>query len=178
VDDGSIRQSGSTHEVVSAYESDMRSVDPVKMKHKANAHLRASFVSWGIVEQRGSLHEITSLEPVTVAFLLNVMKPIHRGIHGISLYNVDRQLVWGWAAYDLEFTAGVHELTYHYPMLPVKPGPYSWYLTLWDDDGLVDEYEGVPELLVSADSQQHPSDEWAGLLNIPSNFSIVMKDRQ
>jgi hypothetical protein len=91
---------------------------------------------------------------------------------GAALYNVDRQLIWGQAANDLEMGEGAHELTYQFPMLPLKPGPYTWYVTLWEDDALLDECDLIPELLVATENHQHARDEWSGHLNVPSRFEI------
>jgi hypothetical protein len=84
-------------------------------------------------------------------------------------------VIWGWAAYELEIPKGTHEFTLQFPMLPVKPGPYSWYVSLWDDDGLIDMCDLVPEMLVATESHQHPQDNWNGILNIPTRFEIKGK---
>jgi lipopolysaccharide transport system ATP-binding protein len=178
VDGGQIRKAGGTHEVVSAYESDMRTVDDDRPRHRGTASLTARFTGWKISEpSRESPHELASVGPVTVKFLLDVGKPILRGIHGAALYNVDRQLIWGRAEYDLEIDEGVHEFTYQFPMLPIKPGPYSWYVTMWEDDVLLDACELFPEMIVATENLQHPRDEWNGLLNIPAQFEIGVAPR-
>jgi hypothetical protein len=55
----------------------------------------------------------------------------------------------------------------------VKPGMYSWLVTLWDESGAVDLWESVPEMLVATESFQHARDEWSGILNLPSRFSFL-----
>lgn len=170
VDGGQIRMAGSTHEVVSAYESNMRSVEP---EQSAKENVKASFAGWRISEPEGeSPHELTSLGPVTVKFIVSVNKAIRRGILGAALYNVDRQLIWGRAANDLQMNEGRHELAYWFPMLPLKPGPYSWYVTLWEDEDLIDSCELIPEMIVATENHQHPRDEWSGHLNVPTRFEI------
>ena len=49
---------------------------------------------------------------------------------------------------------------------------YSWLLTLWDDSGEVDHWEGVPEMLVATEKYQHSRDEWGGILNIPIILNV------
>jgi hypothetical protein len=67
---------------------------------------------------------------------------------------------------------GRHELAYWFPMLPLKPGPYSWYVTLWEDEDLIDSCELIPEMIVATENHQHPRDEWSGHLNVPTRFEI------
>ena len=49
---------------------------------------------------------------------------------------------------------------------------YSWMLSLWDDEGLIDMCDVKPEMHVTIESFQHRRDEWSGILNIPSQFEI------
>ena len=178
VDGGTARMVGSAHEVVSAYELSMRVVDDYQPRHRGGNN-KASFVGWKIDDARsGSPHELTSLGPATVKFAVDVREPIKRRVHGIALYNVDRQIIWGWAAYDFDMQIGRHEFTYRFPILPLKPGPYTWYLTLWEEDELVDSCEFIPEMIVSTENHQHPRDEWAGLLNVPTKFTVDSRDRE
>jgi ABC-type polysaccharide/polyol phosphate transport system ATPase subunit len=176
IDGGELRKSGPTHEVVSAYESLMNSVDDVSAKDPGRTNYKARFTGWAITYPAGAApHALSTLGPVTVKFFLHVREPVQRGIHGITLYTADRQIVWGWAAYDLNFSHGVHELSYEFPTLPVKPGAYTWMLSLWDDHGQIDMGDAIPEMLVATESHQHPLDEWSGLLNIPVQFSIRVR---
>src|SRR5258708_6398898 len=160
IDDGGVRQHGPTHEGVSAYESAMK----------------AGFEGWEIIDPVPERpHILSTFGRVTLRFLVKALEPIRRGIHGIALHNPDRQVIWGWAAYELEIPKGIHEFTYRFPMLPVRPGPYSWFVSLWDDDGLIDMCDLVPELLVATEGHQHPQDNWNGVLNIPTRFEIKSK---
>jgi lipopolysaccharide transport system ATP-binding protein len=177
VDGGSIRQSGPTHEVVSAYESAMtkgeRNGDPAAAMQSAS---KGRFVKWEIIEPRGEEPNVlTSFGPVGVKFTVEVNKPIRKGVHGIALYNSDRQLMWGWAAYDLDLPEGQHDFCYRFPMLPLRPGPYVWLVSLWEDEDQIDSWDCIPEMIVAAEPVAHPSDEWAGLLNIPTGFCISPK---
>jgi lipopolysaccharide transport system ATP-binding protein len=174
VDGGQIRIAGSTHEVISAYESTMRSSDKTDpTRRAAGGAIRARFAGWKIDDPQGeSPYELASVGPVTLKFIVDVIKKIRRGVLGTALYNVDRQLIWGRAANDLEMDEGSHALSYRFPMLPLKPGPYSWYVTLWEDDELIDACELIPEMIVATENHQHPRDEWSGHLNIPACFEV------
>jgi len=115
---------------------------------------------------------LTTLEPVTIKFVVEVSQAIRRGHHGIALRNLDQQIIWAWAADDVDLPKGTRELCYTFPMLPLRPGPYSWHVSLYDEGALVDYWDCLPEMIVATEVHQHRSDEWNGILNIPSRFAI------
>jgi lipopolysaccharide transport system ATP-binding protein len=174
IDDGHIRQQGNTHEVVSAYESAMaRSEQDTSGQHRGSG-TKARFVKWEIIEPRSDdPHVLTTLGPVTVRFIVEVFLPIRRGHHGVALYNHERQLMWGWSTENFELSLGRHEFTYTFPMLPVRPGPYSWLVSLFEMYGgkeEIDAWECAPGMTVATENYQHHWDVWSGALNIPSKF--------
>jgi len=58
-------------------------------------------------------------------------------------------------------------------MLPLKPGIYTWLVSFWDrEEELIDMGDLAPEFHVAIQSFQHPLDEWTGLLNLPSEFTV------
>jgi hypothetical protein len=57
-------------------------------------------------------------------------------------------------------------------MLPLRPGVYFWHVSLYDETGLLDVWLCLPEMIVATENYQHPHDQWNGLLNVPSHFSI------
>jgi len=173
IDGGQVRQDGNTHEVVSAYESAMARGDSNGHSQVRGAGIKARFISWEIVEPRGSdVYTLGTLGPVTIKFVVEVRGPIKKAHQGTALRNLDQQLIWAWAADDVELPIGTRELFYTFPMLPLRPGPYTWHVSLYEDGDLVDYWDCLPEMIVATDVHQHPSDEWNGLLNIPSRFQI------
>jgi hypothetical protein len=58
-------------------------------------------------------------------------------------------------------------------MLPVRPGPYTWHVSLYDDGQLVDVWDCLPEMIVATEIHQHSRDEWNGVLNIPCKFEVL-----
>jgi len=82
-------------------------------------------------------------------------------------------LLWAWAAYELNLESGVHDFIYNFPMFPLKPGIYTWNVSFWDrEEELIDMGDLAPEFHVLTQSFQHPRDEWTGLLNLPSVFTV------
>jgi hypothetical protein len=57
-------------------------------------------------------------------------------------------------------------------MLPLKPGPYWWVVSLYELNEMLDVWYCTPEMNVATDNHQHPTDEWNGILNIPTDVSF------
>jgi len=173
VDGGHIRMEGATHEVVSAYESAMASGERSATRENGEPATKGRFVRWEIVQPKGDgPHVLNHLGSVTVKFTVEIQERVSSGVHGIALYDCDHRLIWGWAAYNLEFGVGNHHLCYTFPMLPLRPGPYTWLVSLYDQHGRVDAWDCVPQMTVVTDPIAHPFDECAGFLNIPLRFGI------
>jgi lipopolysaccharide transport system ATP-binding protein len=176
VDSGEVRRAGPTAEVVSAYETAMTSPERGSAERSFDNLHSARFQSWELIDPASdSPHKLVSSGPVKLRFSLDVRRPIHHGHHGITLYDTDRQIVWGWATDDLEFPRGEVVLDYEFPYLPIKPGSYSLQVSLWSDGQNVDLWDAVPDLLVATENFQHRRDEWSGYLNVPSSFSWISK---
>jgi ABC-type polysaccharide/polyol phosphate transport system ATPase subunit len=168
IDDGHVRRDGPTHEVVSAYESAMARGERSSSHQDRPQGFKARFLSWEVAEPRGkSPHTLQALGCTRIRFVIRAEELIRRGHHGIALYNADRQLLWGYGTDNVTLSPGLHEFSYEFPDLPLRPGMYSWLVSLWDDSGQVDVWESVPDMLVDTPSYMHPLDEWGGLLNLP-----------
>lgn len=171
VDDGSVRLNGNTHEVVAAYESAMISGDRANGLQR-RAGTKAQFLRWEIAEpQTEQLHVLSSLDRVTVKFVVELAEPISKGEHGVALFNADRQLIWARAVQQLSLPAGVNVLSHTFPSLPLRPGPYQWQVSLWDGGEMLDLWDCLPEMAIATEIHQHYLDEWNGVLNLPAGFS-------
>ena len=173
MDAGGIRKVGPTAQVVGAYEAAMTSGHANEPRAAAASDAKARFVRWKIEgSSNENPHLLTSLGPVTVTFTLQVNRPLRMGNHGGALYNYENQLIWARAASNLELGVGDHDLSYNFPMLPLRPGIYSWHVSMYDEHGLVDVWFCSPEMTVSTENHQHPSDRWNGILNMPCQFRV------
>jgi lipopolysaccharide transport system ATP-binding protein len=170
---GTIRKAGPTNEVVGAYESAVLSGDTSARARDDSPSVKARFIRWEIVEPRGPRPNVLDTPgPLVVRFVVDVKSAIRHAHHGIGLYDADRKLLWGTALKQFHLDAGVQQFVYEIPDMPVKPGAYCWRVTLWDEEELVDGWECVPDLLVATKPVTHWLDEWAGILNIPSRFTV------
>lgn len=172
VDGGEVRQAGPAHEVVSAYEFAMRPTRDAASLRSDDSRDHARFIHWEIQSADAtSPHSLDYLGPVTVRFRLVAHRDIHHGDHGIALYNAEHQLIWGTATYGLSLEPGEYWITYNFPILPLRPGPYTWLVSMFCDGEELDMWEAAPEMIVATESYQHPRDEWAGILNLRADIN-------
>src|SRR5579871_3898328 len=175
LDQGRIYRTGPTPEVTGAYETSMsRRLDETGT-HTSAPEVSDGFVSWEIIDPRfeNPCILITSGE-VRLKFILRLSKPVSDGHHGIALYNHERQLIWGWAINHLQLREGVHEFHYSFPTLPLRPGLYSWLVSLFDHGREVDIWTCYPKMAIATEVHQHFRDEWNGILNVPCEFNVVV----
>ncbi len=173
IDGGQVRQDGNAHEVVSAYESAMSRGDSNGHSQDRGAGTKARFLRWEISEPCGeNPHILTEIATTTIRFALEVNEAIHKGHHGIALYDQDHQLVWASSTDNIQLSPGIHYLSHIFPMLPVRPGPYSWLVSFYEDNDELDSWEGVPGMVVATESHQHQDDRWNGILNVPSSLEV------
>ncbi len=175
IDAGGIRRDGPTHEVVAAYESAMTSGDRSDgMARKSTA--KAQFLRWEIAgAPPDQPHLLSTLGPVTVNFGVELAQPVTNAEHGLALFNSERQLMWARAAQHLSLEPGVHVFSHSFPSLPLRPGAYQWQASLWENGEALDLWDCVPDMTIATEIHQHYMDEWNGILNLPSNFSLGNK---
>ena len=172
LDGGSIRQSGPTHEVVSAYESVMARGERRNQPERGSA-IRASFVRWEIAGSNSEQpHILKTLDPVTLKFTVDIRQPMSAGHYGVALRNHEQQVIWAWETKPLRLDVGEHQLCHAFPILPLRPGLYTWLVALYDEGDLMDIWDCLPEMIVATESLQHSQDQWSGILNIPVGFEI------
>jgi lipopolysaccharide transport system ATP-binding protein len=170
---GRVRLSGPATEVIAAYEEAMTSGGAAARKESA-AGARARFHQWAIVEPRGEQpHILEMLGPVRVKFRAQLASPAQMVHLGVTLYNLDNQMIWGWGAFNLEIAAGEQEFSFTFPMLPLRPGVYTWQIGLWDEEGCLDCWNALPNLIVATPNYQHRDDQWSGILNVPCEFQMA-----
>jgi ABC-type polysaccharide/polyol phosphate transport system ATPase subunit len=173
LDQGKIFQVGPTPEVAGAYEISMSRRPEDAKENLGTPRVHNGFVSWEIVEPRAeNPNLLATLGPVRLKFVLRLNKPVTDGHHGIALYNHERQLMWGWATNHLQLGGGTHEFHYSFPTLPLRPGLYSWLVSLFDHGQEVDVWSCFPEMAIATEIHQHLRDEWNGILNVPCAFGI------
>jgi ABC-type polysaccharide/polyol phosphate transport system ATPase subunit len=175
IDGGRLRMDGPTAEVVSSYESAMARGDVGERQETRDCGAKTRFLRWQLAqpEETANRYHLDSLGEVTVHFDVWVESAIYRGHHGVALFNANRELIWGRAIDDLQLQPGLHRISYALTCLPLRPGPYFWQVSLWEDGERFDAWDCLPEMIVVTPNFQHPRDEWSGVLNIPSQVRIT-----
>lgn len=174
VDGGLVRECGGTATVVGDYEAEMRSRDATGEPRPDSG--RAKFLHWELMDAgEGQPNVLDWHGQVRLKFVARVSQPLKNIHHGIALYNGAREVVWGNSIEDLSFEPGTHELVCTLPSLPLRPGVYTWRVSFYHRGERVDDWDCVPPMYVSTEPLTHKQDEFAGLLNIPSEFVIERK---
>jgi len=173
LDGGEIYRSGPTAAILGEYEAALSSGRRKENQRSTGTPTKARFVRWQIDgTESGSSNFLTTMGAVTIRFQVEVLAPIQNGNHGIVLYNGERQLMWGWATDGVVLEVGTHEFCHTFPTLPLRPGPYSWLVSLREHGDVVDQWDCTPEMIIETEVHQHPRDEWSGVLNMPCQFKV------
>ncbi len=176
IESGEIHRDGPSQETVSTYEAALgRRNRPEAPRQKRDSIQYISFVRWEIVNAEvGAPHTLDHLGPVTVRFVIEAREPMRNARQGMALYDHERKLIWSKAPESISFEPGEYLMDHTFPMLPLRPGFYTWAVTLYDQDWtLIDGWDCEPEMHVATENYQTPRDEWTGILNMPSTFKGV-----
>jgi lipopolysaccharide transport system ATP-binding protein len=171
LDSGRLVDAGPTADITNRYEASfMRTVDaPVGDRHTPGAE----FLTWTLGASGSLEHTLRTFGPVDVRFVLRIDRPIRNGHHGIGLYNAEGECVWGAGTDDLTFEPGVYEIAYRIDMLPLKPGPYRWHVSIFEHGRFVNNLDCIPEMGIETEPTGHRLDEYAGFLNLPFRVDIA-----
>ena len=173
LDGGEIYKSGPTAAILGEYEAALSSGQRNQNQRSTGTRTKARFVRWQIDGMdSGSSNFLITMGAVTVQFQVEALATIQNGTHGIALFNSERQLMWGWAKENVQLNSGTHEFCYTFPTLPLRPGPYSWQVSLWENGKVLDMWDCVPDMIIATEGHQHPQDEWNGILNVPCHFEV------
>jgi ABC-type polysaccharide/polyol phosphate transport system ATPase subunit len=171
LENGQIHKAGPAGMILGEYETALTS--GIKNGRTNGTRTKARFVGWEIEETQPEFpNMLTTLGAVTIRFAVEVLAPVQLGHHGIALFNSEKQLMWAWAKDQLKLDRGPQEFRYTFPTLPLRPGSYSWQVSLWENDQVIDLWDCVPEMIIATEVHQHPRDEWNGILNVPCRFAV------
>jgi lipopolysaccharide transport system ATP-binding protein len=171
LNDGRLVRVGPTAEVCNEYDASLAVA--TRGSGPAVRSQQTRFVGWTLGTSDWNHHVLDTLGPVVVRFLLRVGREVRNGHHSVVLYDGDGQLMWGTGTDNVKLDAGLHEIRYSFDVLPLRPGPYRWLVTLSDNLAMVDSYDGVPTMSVETPPLGHRQDEWAGILNLPHTLAMA-----
>jgi hypothetical protein len=174
LDGGRVVDAGPTADITNRYEASfMESRDVADKGHSRGA----AFLGWTLGASQSNEHKLDVFGATVVRFTLRVDQPVTGGHHGVALYNRDGQVMWGTGTDNLELAPGTYEIAYTISTLPLRPGPYRWHVSLFDNGRFIDNLDCVPEMGVETPPLGHRRDEYAGVLNLPYSMDIRQIDR-
>ncbi|MEN3040607.1 MAG: ABC transporter ATP-binding protein [Bacteroidia bacterium] len=171
IDQGHIRAIGGTAEVIGEYEKFFLSTDR-DLSSAQRLNQKAAFRQWYIQDSGQKVHVLSHFDSVKVVFALEVYKLLHQPLIDIALKNAAGQILWGHRTQHSSLSIGSYELEFLFAFLPLSRGMYSWHISVYDLEGKVDVWEGLPMMQVELPSYQHHSDQWSGIMNLPYKLEL------
>jgi lipopolysaccharide transport system ATP-binding protein len=173
LDQGKIRMMGPALEVTGAYEAALLARENDGRSQPSGAIAKVRGLRWELEEEQpGNPHVLKSLGPVKVKFVVEINKPLSMVHVGIGLHSPENQLLWGTAHNIDSLEPGIYEFVYRLDTIPVKPGAYRWRFSLFDEFQMLEYWDCSPDMLVDAEPLGHLDEQWAGILNFPSEFAL------
>jgi lipopolysaccharide transport system ATP-binding protein len=172
IENGRIKSYSDTNEVITEYEIGMGE-NSKNLLESTNKNKIAQFISWEVVKPVAeSKNYINTFEEIEFKISLFVKKQITHVHHGIDIWDKENHLIWGWCTDIPKLDAGYNDFYYLLPVFPLKPGNYYLHTSLYSEQRLLDEWNGLPALTINTPPVSHPRDEFSGILNVPCNFKI------
>jgi homopolymeric O-antigen transport system ATP-binding protein len=172
LDGGTVRMSGSSPDVIGAYEASLASRSGEAVRADRN-NTDAEFIGWCIPTANAERNNmIVSHDSVSIRFSIKVNKRLGNAHHGILLYDNSNQIIWSAGADNLVLEPGIREFYYDFPSLPLRPGKYSWFVSLWNNGSQIEELHCYPPLIIATPSYMHPSDHLQGVLNTKYKLQV------
>ena len=173
IDGGRIREEGRAGEIIAKYES-------VSLQPDAEARSeKRCFLGWSIGGRGNVVRD--DMQEVPFHFRVHLEKAVSQGHFGVAILTDSNAVLTGWGFDNLEIPAGDQEIVLRVPGLPIRPGAYSLSCSIYDRGNnltgghLIEQWYGLPPLIVDTVPVSHPQDRWAGILNIPADFQVVAK---
>ena len=175
VNDGQIREEGSTGKVIASYETSL-----MRGAQNGQGDAGASvFLGWEIAGEGNTLKD--GLKQITLNFTVSPKAGVHRGHFGLHIYNDANLLVASWGFEEVMLEPGLQQLQIMLPYLPLRPGTYTILCSLYNGGNnltgghLLEVWNAIPFLAVDTLPLSHQQDNWAGLFNIPADLKTVAR---
>lgn len=173
IDSGQICECGPAGRVVGAYEASAMG------KNGTTASDDRCFLRWSICGRGNVVRD--GLRDVEFHFQVRLREPVVKGHFGLVLANDANVVLAGWGFDNVTIPAGEQEISVHVPSLPLRPGAYGLVCSIFNRGNnqtggqLIEQWYGLPPLVVDTAPLSHPQDRWAGFINLPANFQVVTK---
>jgi hypothetical protein len=172
LESGHLVDVGPTAEILGRYESSLMAPHDSPLAVRSSS-TPAQFFGWDMGPDGPEDRVVTTNGPVTVRFWLQINRTIRNAHHGIGLHDQDDRLMWGTGIDNLQLEPGLHCVEYVFEEgLPLRPGPYRWHVTVFEDQAMLESYYAIPDLLIGTVPTGHRRDECAGFLNVAYSLNV------
>lgn len=171
IDAGQLRLDGAPEAVIGAYEQSVLANSRSEPKESDSQEL-VWFPEWGIVEPRGAEFNVVSggSEAVCIRIRVSSRQSIRQGLATALIYDGRGFIISGWSFDRFHLEPGDHDVFLTFAELPLRPGAYTIYFSVHDDNRRNYNQTLVPALIIQGTPVTHFMDEWAGVLNIPCSL--------
>jgi lipopolysaccharide transport system ATP-binding protein len=167
IDSGQLRLDGPAETIIGAYEQSALLASQGSQTETSSQET-VWFSGWEVMEPRGSQSNIVSdgSAPVCIRIRVHSQQTVGHGKVAVVLYDSRGFLISGWSFDGLQLAPGEHDIQLSFPGFPLRPGAYSFYISVHDDHEQNYNWTLVPALVIEGTPVTHFMDEWAGVLNI------------
>ena len=172
VDHGIIKKDGPTLDVVSSYETAATERSVGTVQHKTFGR-GIQFLKWELLVDNGAPSNVLQhFGPFSFRVVVHLPEAIRKGNYAIQLCEASGQIIWHGSIGLSTMAAGTFEVLHNLPTLPIKPGTYNWRAAVYDGHKWSDVWWAVPDLVVGTRPMTNTSDEFQGILNLPSTIEV------
>ncbi len=170
IDKGQVRYSGSIGDAVAQYDRSLnadKSAENLPDEDKE----KEGFKNWRILNSQDP-HTLQTEEKFEIEINLNLIHKLDYAAYAVILKSNDGANIASWSQKGLCLQPGYYRMVLKFPGLPVRPGVYYWYVSLWDGARKVDASHLHPQLSISTPLYSGLAEEWVGMVNVPFNLDI------
>jgi lipopolysaccharide transport system ATP-binding protein len=165
IDGGKVAAGGACAAIAVAYERDLTKPQADPPVKKANRS--CGFLSWRLITDSPDAQRVViENEPLTVEFTFRLLEGSFYADIEIFIQSPDGQTLGGWKLSGARVKQGTYKLVCNFSQLPLRPGIYFWYASIWDGGRKVDTTRLLPDLAIATPDYSGLPPARSGVINI------------
>jgi len=161
---GKINKDGLMSETINKYLSFYSSSD--------QKLISSGFLSWSITTPTLKGVNFIENEPFEIEIKIKIDTNIWNGYHCIIVKSLNGENLGSWGLGSIKLNPGIYTLKHKFSSLPIRPGIYQLFATMWDGSKKIDDTVLFPNLIISSSDFSPLPPIWAGIINTPCESSI------
>lgn len=161
---------GPIEDVLAAYQSHVVS-DAASQELQEQLQRPNGFFSWRVTGAEQP-NRIVNNGAVMIDTRMSLDRPISNAVVSLGLRTREDVLVCVWRKHGVSADRGEFRVTFRFESLPLQPGTYNLFASIWEGPAKIDQRQLLPELLVTAPERELSSEERIGLLDVPCKVDI------